>query len=226
MSRLGAIAAAWLLAGCMERGVVSVPQGLPGADAASPPIEAPADAPSAVDAGAASVLDAPAEAGALATAPVAAVDAGAPPAATTGDVPASTTGLVQPGHGSGLEPDVWNPSTAHPAPVTAPTGQVSLGIVTVSKPLDGAELVVRGQLMPRARRCYLGALLSHPTLHGRLQLEAQINGLGEVDSVSASGDLPPALTACVKSILRQAQFARGAVAGPVKLQVRLGFTTP
>jgi hypothetical protein len=148
------------------------------------------------------------------------------PAATAATAPSG--GLVHPGR-PGADP--WEGVGGYPRPPAAPApvvprGRFALLGVTLSKPVDQAEFVVRRALGADALRCYERALAADPTTVGNLSMAISIGPSGEPDRVTVSGDtgVGPAVAGCIAAILRRLQFAGRSTNDTVTLVVSMAFS--
>jgi outer membrane biosynthesis protein TonB len=96
--------------------------------------------------------------------------------------------------------------TGKAAKVKGPTGSASVGGASVSGGnVSNASRVVAG-MRAGFRACYQRALANNPDIQGSIRLSIRVGPGGEVQSVSASGNLPPDVTGCVRSRAQAAQF--------------------
>lgn len=108
------------------------------------------------------------------------------------NLPGGAGGPIKPGQGTSLQ-DLQGgktgtvATTAGTAAKVVPVGDVSYGGSAVSGQVSDAESVIRGQLHPRAKRCYQKALENDPTLAGRIVITIKVGPSGEVDSVGGGG---------------------------------------
>jgi TonB family protein len=78
----------------------------------------------------------------------------------------------------------------------------------VDRPVSNADTVIRGQLTPRARRCYRKGLETDPLLTGRVVLGIHVAADGTVDSVKVvkSNGLSREVLACILSAAKGLVF--------------------
>jgi hypothetical protein len=122
-------------------------------------------------------------------------------------------GPIEPGKGGGglqgLQGGQTGGASTTAGTVTkvVPVGNVDYGGSSMSVPVSNAEAVIRGQLHPRAKRCYQKGLENDPTLSGRIVLTIKVGPSGEVDSASpaVSGNLG-SIAGCIASAARGLKF--------------------
>jgi hypothetical protein len=122
-------------------------------------------------------------------------------------------GPIEPGKGGGGLQSLQGgqtggaSTTAGTAQKVVPVGNVDYGGSSMSVPVSNAEAIIRGQLHPRAKRCYQKGLESDPTLSGRIVIIIKVGPSGEVDSASpsVSGNLG-SIAGCIVGAARGLKF--------------------
>ena len=87
-----------------------------------------------------------------------------------------------------------------------PQESSTTGSVVVEVSLTDAELVIRRDLVARARQCYQRAQNDDPTAAGSLALSIDVAPTGEVQSVTPGGLTGP-VAACTSSAAKRLRFA-------------------
>jgi hypothetical protein len=99
-------------------------------------------------------------------------------------------------------------SSSAAARTTAPVGAAGTQQARTPSLFRDAEAVIRGQIHPRARRCYQEGLRSDPSQAGRLVIRVHIAPSGDVDEsiVASNNGLASSVADCVADAARQAHF--------------------
>jgi hypothetical protein len=105
-----------------------------------------------------------------------------------------------------------------------PLGDLKLGPLALTAPVNGIDAAIRSQILPGAKRCYQKSLEARPSEAGTMVLRVQILPTGEVDSAfpTSREGLSSVLAACVATVSRRARFS--APSGPgAAVQLPLTF---
>lgn len=96
----------------------------------------------------------------------------------------------------------------HGDPVSPVTSRPTPSAGSTAVPVANAERTIATQVWPRVKRCYLHALETDPTQHGRIVILIKIDAAGTVADarITSNAGVSDGMAACAADAARQATF--------------------